>query len=182
MLPCLLEDPSQQVPSLQRKEWEGPGRATVEPGSQPVRRQACWALGGLGSFPSPVGQQPGPCAPLSPCPPHSSAYSSNTVAFSGAGEKAGIGAETQIHARFSDKSLARNTGVRRDHKDVRKVKGPRPAELHPSIAPKKWQVRSQRHAQIRPPQVCTFLPPPQALTSLTVSSITDMRHGMCAGL
>lgn len=53
-----------------------------------------------------------------------------------AGEKAGIGAEAQIRARFSDKSLARNTGVRRDHKDVNKVKGPRPAELQPSIAPK----------------------------------------------
>lgn len=37
VLACLLQDPSQQVPRLQRKEWEGPGRATaVEPGSEPV--------------------------------------------------------------------------------------------------------------------------------------------------
>lgn len=35
-LPCLLEDPSQQVPSLQRKEEEEPGRArAAEPGSGP---------------------------------------------------------------------------------------------------------------------------------------------------
>lgn len=96
------------------------------------------------------------------------------MAFSGAGEKAGIGAETQIHARFSDKSLARNTGVRRDHKNVNKVKGPRPAAPRPSIAPKMWQVCSQRHEQIRPPQRCTFLPQatPMLLPSPTVSSIT----------
>lgn len=82
VLPCLLEDPSQQVPSLQRKEWEEPGRATaMEPGSEPAQPGlACWAPGGLSSFPQPVGQQPGPCAPLSPCPSHSSAYSGSTVA------------------------------------------------------------------------------------------------------
>lgn len=47
MLPCLLEDPSQQVPSLQRKEWEGPGRVTaMEPGSEPARQPGlAWPAG-----------------------------------------------------------------------------------------------------------------------------------------
>lgn len=65
---------------------------------------ACSTPGSLSSFPQPAGQQPRPCAPLSPCPPHSSAYSGSTVAsraLLGQGEKKSAGAETQ---RLPDKS------------------------------------------------------------------------------
>lgn len=51
MLPCLLEDPSQQVPSLLRKEWEGPGRVTARILALGPPGLAFWAPGDLSSFP-----------------------------------------------------------------------------------------------------------------------------------
>lgn len=123
---------------------------------------ACSTPGSLSSFPQPAGQQPRPCAPLSPCPPHSSAYSGSTVAsraLLGQGEKSLQGQKPRdFQIKVPDKSLAIDTQVRGDRKDVSKVKGPRPAGLHPSIAPKIWQVHSQRHVHIGPPQKGTFPP------------------------
>lgn len=51
VLPCLLEDPSQQVPSLLRKEWEGPGRVTARILALGPPGLAFWAPGDLSSFP-----------------------------------------------------------------------------------------------------------------------------------